>query len=79
MRILKILSTIIFVMSLAVPTFAQSSASGGAGGAGGGAAAAAAAAAAFECGIQEGVPLSCAGENGTLRRKKMSTMRRKSK
>ena len=42
MRILKILSTMIFVMSLAVPTFAQSSssASGGASsgaGAGGGA------------------------------------------
>ena len=41
MRILKFLSTVIFVMSLAVPTFAQTSSSGassgGAGGAGGGA------------------------------------------
>ena len=35
MRILKILSTIIFVMSLAVPTFAQSSAGGASGGANG--------------------------------------------
>ena len=31
MRILKLLSTVIFVMSLAVPTFAQSSASGASG------------------------------------------------
>ena len=42
MRILKILSTVIFVMSLAVPTFAQSSsASGASGGAGAGGAGAA--------------------------------------
>ena len=34
MRILKILSTMIFVMSLAVPSFAQSSAGGASGGAG---------------------------------------------
>ena len=41
MRILKLLSTVIFVMSLAVPTFAQSSASGASGGAGAGGAGAA--------------------------------------
>ena len=41
MRILKILSTVIFIMSLAVPTFAQSSASGASGGAGAGGAGAA--------------------------------------